>query len=294
MKTKNLFIVALSCIVTGISMISCNNEAPNISNSSDEASSRNSQAEEIQSISFIYQGKTFESDYFMVNDSTIGYMNPEVEELAKNFEQNPNLYIFLYPNGMTEYFNDAQEFHKDIKRVMQAVDSLSQIKTPQSRTHSHGGLPSGNAMIQALPVYPEYHYAELVLYDDVSFLDRCELIAIEKPFSSVQIPHLKDECNMNDKVSSMIAYSIECNALFECFEDDNYKSHCMSFLVRNGERYEYSFTPGTGYIEVKQNGQNFGEAWFMDLHDCHVVGTKKSSWHDRITSVRITRQPLIY
>lgn len=294
MNTKNLFIAVLSGTIACLSMISCNNEVPNTSSSSDEALSRSSQTEEVQSVSFIYKGKTYESDYFMVNDSTIGYMNPEVEELAESFEQNPNLYIFLYPNGMTEYFNDAQEFHKDIKRVMQTVDSLSQIKIPQSRSHSHSGLPSGNVMMQADPVYPDYHYAELVLYDDVAFLDRCELLAIEKPFSSVQIPHLKDACNMNDKVSSMIAYSIKCNALFECFEDDNYKSHCMSFVVRNGERYEYSFTPGTGTVEVKQNGKNYGEAWFNDLHNCHVVGTKRSNWHDRITSVKITIQSFAY
>lgn len=269
-------------------MISCNNEVPNASSSLDEASSRTLQTSEVQSVSFIYQGKTYESDYFMINDSTISYINPEVEELAKSFEQNPELYVFLYPNGISEYFNNSQAFKTDMKRVMQTVDSLCQIKTPQSRSHSDTGLPSGNQEIQAGPVHPEYHNAELVLYDDVAFLDRCELLPLEKPFFSVQFPHLKSQCNMNDKVSSMIAFSIGTDALFECFEDDHYKSHCMSFMVRNGERYEYSFTPGTGTVEVKQNGYNYGEAWFMDLHDCHVVGTKRSSWNDRITSVRIT------
>lgn len=85
MKTKNLLIAALSSIITGFSMTSCNNEVPNTSNSLDEASSRTLQTSEVQSVSFIYQGKTYESDYFMVNDSTIGYMNPEVEELAESF-----------------------------------------------------------------------------------------------------------------------------------------------------------------------------------------------------------------
>lgn len=62
MKKKNLFIVALSSIVTGLSMISCNNEVPNASSSLDEASSRTLQTSEVQSVSFIYQGKTYESD----------------------------------------------------------------------------------------------------------------------------------------------------------------------------------------------------------------------------------------
>ncbi len=294
MNTKNLFIAVLSGTIACLSMISCNNEVPNTSSLSDEASSRSLQTEEVQSVSFIYKGKTYESDYFMVNDSTIGYMNPEVEELAKSFEQNPELYVFLYPNGMSEYFNNSQDFQTDIKRVMQTVDSLCQIKNPQSRSHVDGGLPSGNQEIQASPVYPEYHNAELILYDDVAFLDRCEILPLEKPFLSVQFPHLKSQCNMNDKVSSMIAFSIGTDALFECFEDDHYKSHCMSFVVRNGERYEYSFTPGTGTVEVKQNGKNYGEAWFNDLHNCHVVGTKRSNWHDRITSVKITIQSFAY
>lgn len=288
MKTKNLLIAALSGIVTSLSMISCNNEVPNTSSTSSDATSRGIQVSETQSVSFIYQGKTYESDYFMVNDSTVSYINPEIEELAKSFEQNPDLYVFFYPNGITEYFNNSQDFQTDMKRVMQTVDSLCQIKTPQSRSHSDSGLPSGNQEIQAGPVHPEYHNAELVLYDDVAYLDRCELLPLEKPFSSVQFPHLKSQCNMNDKVSSMIAFSIGTDALFECFEDDHYKSHCMSFMVRNGVRYDYSSTPGTGTVEEEPNGYNYGEAWFVDLHDCHVVGTKKSSWNDRITSVRIT------
>lgn len=290
---RKKLLITLTCGIIGLNMISCNNEEtlnyPNLSNNS---ASRTISTDDISKVSFIYNGKTYESNYFMENDSTISYMNPEVEELAKEFETMPDLYAFLYPNGIIEYFDNKTIFYTNIERIKQTIYNLPKENLLSRGDHIDGGLKPG--LILGAPVSPDYHNAELVIYDDIYGLDRSEILPVEKPNLTLEIPHLKDKYNMNDKVSSMSAFSIANDALFECFEDDNYKSHCLSFFVRNGYFYNYTSTPGTGTTDMKYTGYSFGHAYFDDLHNCHVVGTKRSSWNDRITSVRISVMPPVY
>lgn len=164
---KNFLFTVLTCVIASFSMISCDNETNNLLSVNDNLKSKLPQLEDSQSIFFIYHGKIYESDYFITDDTLINYINPEVNELAAKFEQMPNLYIFCYPNGEKEYFNSRQEFTKQIKRVMQTVDNIYKTAAQSRSSHIDGGLPSG--VIQIAPVSPDYHRAELLLYDDTFF-----------------------------------------------------------------------------------------------------------------------------
>lgn len=119
--------------------------------------------------------------------------------------------------------------------------------------------------------------------DDDNYEDTKVEFDLKKGQNKIEIPHLKPY-GMNDKTTSFCVFTLQdTQNFFELFEDDNYKSLCFSFLV--------TMTTNS----VLNGGERvlampYGEFYCPNLKNIHVKGTKRSSWNDRITSVRITQQ----
>lgn len=281
---KSMFAIAV-----GVCLFSCSNEdGLDRQIVEDERVSSFSRNSEALFTTFVYHGKTYESCYQVDNDSSVVYKNPEVQALAEYFDTTPELVTFIYPNGMMEYFDTHDEFMKSLERVKEEVNVISgQANAVDSHFYA---FPSKG------PADNVNNDAELYLYDDTGFSSRRGDIILKKGAKKVEIPHLKKNFspNMNDKTSSLEAYSIAGTTLFELFEDNNYRSHCMSFILNNSIRWDFVDKPFSLPFNDTPKPDNprshWGKGFDANLKDNYVVGTHNSSWNDRITSVRITRQ----
>lgn len=284
MKLSNLMLLPLASWC----LFSCSNdEIINNQSVNNENVPSLSRTQENLLTTFIYHGKTYESYYRIENDSIIVYENEDVQTLAKQFDETPELVSFIYPNGIVEYFDTHEEFMESLNRLKNAISTINQ-EVENVTTY---GLPA------LKPADCKNNDAELYLYDDINYEDTKGTIVLKRGTSKIEIPHLKHNFspNMNDKTSSLQAFSIAGTTLFELFEDDNYRSHCMSFLVNNSQRtnfgnQEFSLLSDDLYPKPDDPRSHWGMCTDENLKDNHVVGTVNSKWNDRITSVRITRQ----
>ena len=261
---------------------SCNNnEFDGVKNEFSELNETRSNNE--LTTKFIYHGKTYESSYEIINDSLKRYNNPDVEMLAQKFDASPTLTSFYYPNHEIEYFDSEEELDASFDRIKEKVENIY-----NQQKLSYFVMAANSRVIiddPSNPVDIMNHDAELWLYDDVAYLDRREDLYLQAGEKIFEWPHLKDKYNMNDKTSSFCAISIGGFTRFNLYEDDNYRSHCMSIIVGNqGDPIDVSKTP---YSLSSLRLTNY--AYAIDLKECEVLGTKRSSWNDRITSVRIER-----
>ena len=284
MRVQNV----LTAVLTGLLLFSCSKE--DSLNYTDEESSLKtfaSRSQESSFTSFIYHGKTYESFYTVNNDSVVTYDNKEVQLLAEKFDETPGLVSFYYPDGTIEYFDTHDEFMSELNRLKDYINNFYK----GNENICTYGFPA------LTPADRTNNDAELYLYDDVNFEDTKGSIILKRGTKQIAIPHLKKNFspNMNDKTSSLQAFSIAGTTLFELFEDDNYRSHCMSFILNNSQRVdfgnqEFSVLADLEFPVGDDPRQHWGIVFDANLKDNHVIGTTNSKWNDRITSVRITRQ----
>lgn len=221
-----------------------------------------------EDLNFLYKGVRYHATCVVEDDSIISIDNKDVDQLFAKFDSMPELGTVLYPDGSYEYFDNQEDFNLNLKRVIAINESMSF----KSFISSRGELPLAN----------KDYDANLFLFDDRNYSDSEAKIYLDKGKQGREIEHLKPEFGMNDKTSSFVAYSnIDGNMLFELYEDDNYRNHCFRFIISNGTN------------EVINSGERFkvigGKVAAPNLKNVHVRTTKRSSWNDRITSVRITR-----
>lgn len=276
MNTKT-FIVSMLAIAS-VSFTSCSQDDEMFSeNDSQTMESRSTNTTE-EKIDFYYKGERYQTVSYLQGDSIIGIEDPEIEKLLLELDAKPNLVTFAYPDGMCEYFDDAESFHADKERVfVMSKERESWASTfPSISPRKLVDAPNFGGKSENI--------ANLFLYDDDNYEDTMIEFDLKKGQNKIEIPHLKPY-GMNDKTTSFCAFTMrDTQNLFELFEDDNYKSHCFSFLV-------------TMTTDFKLNGGEravipmpYGEFYCPNLKNIHVKGTRRSSWNDRITSIRITQQ----
>lgn len=271
---KKIFTVISLLVCANLGFISCTNELNEPENEAPTRSANNETALSdtiTEPIKFLYKGITYEATSTVVNDSVISIDNMIVKDLLLGLDKLPNLVTFSYPDGSYEYFDNQEDFNANKPRAFKLSEEIEKTlpRVPQTR----GRIDS-----------PNYNYAaNLFLHDDRNYEDTmCELnLPIGQ--AMLAIDHLKPTYGMNDKTSSFVAISINGSTLFELFEDDNYRNHCFSLLVTK--------TTNIGINSGERSiPQQHGLAAAPNLKNVHVVGTKRSSWNDRITSIRMTRQ----
>ena len=274
MRTKVL--IAGMLAIASVSFTSCSQDDEIFNeNSTQEVESRSANTTE-EKIDFYYKGERYQTVSYLQGDSIIGIENPEIEKLLLELDAKPNLVTFAYPDGTCEYFDDAESFHANKERVF----AMSKERENWAST-----FPSISTRgLVDLPNFGENNenIANLFLHDDDNYEDTRVEFDLKKGQNKIEIPHLKPH-GMNDKTTSFCAFTLQdTQNFFELFEDDNYKSHCFSFLV--------TMTTNVGFIQGEKGLVTGGMFCCPDLKNIHVKGTKRSSWNDRITSVRITQQ----
>ncbi len=279
-----------------LALVSCSEENvidENQDRNNTFSTSRTSLANEENVVNFLYKGREYNSSFSIVNDSLIEYDNPEVQKLEESFDLKPNLVTFIYPNGKIEYFDSYEEYQSSMEQIKRSINTFcNELGNNVNSREELPGLPNPDDMYN--------HDAELKLFDDDWFSDTEGKIYVEKGQTQVGVTHLKKHFspNMNDKTTSYQAFSMVGDFLFELFEDDNYKSHCMAFVVKHGirthftnEEFSINYADPLNDTPVLPDERvNWGCTVDENLKDNHVVGTHNSSWNDRITSVRITKQ----
>lgn len=277
---KVSFFIMLALV--GTALTSCDNNLSEIQAPGNNVEQQiNSRSDNMEFIKFTYHGKTYESTYTVTEDSICLYQNPEVNKLAQQFDHTPGLISFYYPNMEVEYFDNDAEFQTALGKIKEKVGKIC-------RNHKSNNF---NLMLND-PDIPDFdepvdvinHNAELWLYDDIALMDRREDLYLNRNVQQFEWAHLKNKYGMNDKTSSFVALSIGGWTMFELYEDDNYKSHCMKFMLTSVTDLNIS-----ELFSATHSGRTVAHALAVDLHDCKVVGTKRSTWNDRITSVRISR-----
>lgn len=209
-----------------------------------------------------------------------------MEALLLELDSKPNLVTFLYPDGTREYFDNSESFYAEKERVF-ALNAEKEKWVAVS-----------NPPISVYGMMDDFNHgnnheyaANLFLHDDRNYEDTKVEFDLKKNEDKIEIAHLK-KYGMNDKTTSFCAYSLDNTSnLFELYEDNNWHNHCFSFLVtkntyiglNQGEMSLANDSP-------TQGGLLNGKFCCPNLKNIHVKGTKHSSWNDRITSIRITRQ----
>lgn len=272
---KGIVIIAITiAMFTG--MISCENDLEMVD--PDTASGIiqtkaivNLQNDTIESVyKFRYKGETYETSILIINDSILSYKDKSMETFISNLYGLPNLVTFFANDGYVEYFDDRNELYANLNRLKALSTTMPLVDFPMPRILD--------------PANPNYS-ADLYLYDDHNYNGKIREFYLEKNQNIREEPQLRD-FSMNDKTTSFVAHvSNYTKALFELFEDDTYRSHCFAFILSGGTSVAFN----NGIKIFPSYSASEGRAVAPDLKDCRVEGTN-SSWNDRITSFRITRQ----
>lgn len=276
MKTKML--IAGMFAIASVSFTSCSQDDEIFNENSTQAVESRSANTTEEKIDFYYKGERYQTVSYLQGDSIIGIENPEIEKLLLELDAKPNLVTFVYPNGTYEYFDDSESFQAEKERVFamsierEKWESLLPTITPRGLIDMPN-IGENNENI-----------ANLFLHDDRNYEDTKIELDLKKGEKKMEVAHLKHPYGMNDKTTSFCAFTMQdTQNLFELFEDDHYKSHCFSFLVTMTTHI--GLNSGERALAVPH-----GEFCCPNLKNIHVKGTKRSSWNDRITSVRITQQ----
>lgn len=273
MKTFILSLLAL----TSLFISSCSQDETVLQESESKTIESRGVGTSIEEVDFYYKGEHYQTVSYLLGDSIVGIEDPEIESLLTELQNKPNLVTFSYPDGSYEYFDDYESFQNEKPRVLSYSAEVEKwyAQNPSITPRGYVDVPNVGANRENI--------ANLFLHDDDNYEDTMREFDLQKNQGKIEIPHLKDY-GMNDKTTSFCAYTMQnTQNLFELFEDDNYRSHCFSFLVTMSTHVGMN----TGQMAVQEP---HGDFCCPNLKNIHVAGTKKSSWNDRITSIRITQQ----
>lgn len=273
MKALMLSLLAM----TSLFISSCSQDEEVFQKNESKTIASRSSATSIENIDFYYNGEHFQTVGYLLGDSIIDVEDTEIELLLTDLQNKPDLVTFAYPNGSCEYFDDYESFQAEKARVFAFSEEIEKWCAQNPTIVPRGVLDQPNFGEN------RENIANLFLHDDRNYEDTMREFDLQKNQGKIEIPQLRDY-GMNDKTTSFCAFTMQgTQNLFELFEDDNYRSHCFSFLV--------TMTTHVGMNSgEKVLLEPYGEFCCPNLKNIHVVGTKSSSWNDRITSIRITQQ----
>ncbi|WP_455629875.1 hypothetical protein [Parabacteroides sp.] len=233
---------------------------------------------------FFYEGNTYEYTETLVSDSVIHINNMEVEELLIKFEANPCLVTYMHYDGTFEYFDNQELFNSQVHGIVVRDSMLIQ----QRRNLGIEPYYTGHDWETLLPPQEnkDGQIANLWLFDDHNYDDTYKRIdLINGGDNPKEVNKLKD-LDLNDKVTSFVAYVFGRAVLFEMFEDSDFKDHSFSFTVYPGATTKIE---GDFSFRLDQSDK-YGKFAIPNLKECMVgnEGKLKDSWNDRISSVRLT------
>lgn len=240
----------------------------------------------METCKFLYKGINYETKILVVNDSIVLYDDQAIEKLLADLDALPNLVTYQHRNGLIEYFDNRESLMSVLPDIVAREEKELEIETPLHMDSRKVANPACDPNFDG-------NWANLFLCDDDNYGGKVRHIYLPTNENEVVVDHLKPNLDMNDKTTAFCAYSINGSTFFELFENDHLKSHCLSFTCyKSGTQviniWNYQ-DPKSFATSRDFEFQIYGEVLAPDLKNVHVAGTKKSSWNDRITSVRITR-----
>ena len=88
----------------------------------------NLQTIETGTLSFIYKGNLYSSEYSRLSDSTVIFEDNQVSELSKSLATKSNLITYIHPDGALEYVETLEEVKTKVSKEIELV-TKSAIKT---------------------------------------------------------------------------------------------------------------------------------------------------------------------
>ena len=229
----------------------------------------------VQNYEFLYKGKAYETSLLVVDDSIVSVENKEVEDLFLSLNALPDLVTYVHRNGEIEYFDDREE----LLLVLPSIVKNEENDVKLSKVISNGIVDN-----PACDPIMNGYYANLFLCDDHNYGGKVRHVLLSTANRDTVVTHLKPGYDMNDKTTAFCAYSFGGNTLFELYEDDHLKSHCLSFTCYSKDAQVMNGPYSTSFQWLP-----YGAVIAPNLKNIQVEGTKRSTWNDRITSVKITR-----
>lgn len=210
---------------------------------------------------FIYKGNRYRSMYYFVGDSAV-FEHEEVGVLLKQLNNLPSLVTFIYLDQTREYFDDQDEYEKNLARILRK-------NILNTSDYSISTIEKGDGII---PSRDSRYAANMFLFDDRNYSDTKLQFNLEMGQSVFEVPQLRDY-GMNDKTTSLTLWCNSGTVEYQLWEDDNYKGHSLVYLL----------TPSTWHLGVQ------GRFVIPSLKNIQVEGTRHT-WNDRITSVRMIKR----
>lgn len=229
----------------------------------------------VQNYEFLYKGKAYETSLLVVDDSIVSVGNKEVEGLFSSLNVLPDLVTYIHRNGEIEYFDNRAE-------LLLVLPSI--VKNEENDVVLSEKISNGIVDNPACDPIMNGYYANLFLCDDRNYGGKVRHVLLSTANRDTVVNHLKPDYDMNDKTTAFCAYSFGGNTLFELYENDHLKSHCLSFTCYSKDAQVMNGPYSTSFQWLP-----YGAVIAPNLRNVHVEGTKSSSWNDRITSVKITR-----
>lgn len=229
--------------------------------------------------SFIYSGAEYEAQYYLVSDSVVDIKDDDVKQLLDDLYSLPNLVTYFHRNGIIEYFDNDSLFKAALPGI---IEEESNMVPPVSFEFD---VPDDAGNIP-LPEVTD-NCANLFIYDNDNYGGTMQPLHLSSNARERRIEHLKPIYGMNDKTTSIVAYSFGGTTQYQFYEDDTYRNHCLAFTTYANSREKINGPLDSHFINP--SGFNYGMTFLPDLKNIHVIGTNSSSWNDRITSIIITR-----
>lgn len=229
---------------------------------------------------FYYEGRTFNYISSFVGDSLVSIDNPEVVELFEFFSTQSSLVKYLHQDGIIEYFNDRETFLNQLSSIVESERIIAEQELAIEPYYT------GHPWTTPLPPMDQSDnkIANLWLFDDDNYDDSYTQLDLKLGENQSSISNLRT-VDLNDKVTSFVAYVFNHGVLFEMFEDADFQDSSFSFCVFPGNRTVFS---GDISFKFGDPSPQIGFCSIASLKNCNVIGNAYDSWNDRISSVRIT------
>lgn len=206
MKMLLKFKAVAACLLLCSVFYSCQNN---------EVIEDKSDGKDLQSMNFVYKGQKYESQYYADGDGVNVFLNDEVQQVADQLNQLPDLLTVVTEDGTVIYFDDEEEFNASF------------------------GRDEDNIALRAFDHDRYLGYAYASIYENNVCLGRNVFMGGNggHPFYYTNLSTV----NFDQKTSSLILWngyndlSMECWSILTLYSQVNFSGDKIKFVVSNRE-----------------------------------------------------------
>lgn len=171
---------------------------------------------------FKYQGVEYTAEY-KLKDSVMVFINPIMDDILSELNNNPNISSLTYPNGMIEYFNSTKELESFIEKeflndnTAQTRLSMAVLTSITLKVYEHadfgGKVLTYNGPTEIPNMKNAYNSGSIIIATDFDDI-----------ISSFQLIGSR-------RITSIFPDNAALSAIVIFYKDANYKSSSKAFIL---------------------------------------------------------------